>query len=202
VAGVRKPQQKPKRRPWSSDVRIRHHRSSSSSGSNRNPWLSTTLPFCMIGTYIRSARQGLDQPFPKDRRPPSGWARNGERGIGPQDMWSLVHRDKPRRMTQTCSPRPLPAHPLTVALHKTLTVPRRQVAPAGQLVIEFYDLLSVCCFRPPLLGSSYSPCDSNTPRPPRVPHRSGSLRQSRASAARAKPEPSADLGSARANRHW
>src|SRR5258707_3910137 len=48
-------------------------------------------------------------------------------------------------------------------------------------VIEFYDLLSVCCFRPPLLGSSYPPCDSNTPRSARVPHRSGSLRQSRAS---------------------
>src|SRR5260221_8148856 len=45
-------------------------------------------------------------------------------------------------------------------------------------VIEFYDLLSVCCFRPPLLGSSYPPCDSNTPRSARVPHRSGPLRQS------------------------
>jgi hypothetical protein len=67
-------------------------------------------------------------------------------------------------------------------------------------VLEFYDLLSVCCFRSPLLGSSYPPCDSNTPRSARVPHRSGSLRQSRASAARAKPEPSANLGSARANR--
>jgi hypothetical protein len=71
----------------------------------------------------------------------------------------------------------------------------------GSTVIEFYDLLSVCCFRPPSLGSSYPPCDSNTPRSARVPHRSGSLRQSRASAAPAKPEPSADLGSARANRH-
>jgi hypothetical protein len=74
--------------------------------------------------------------------------------------------------------------------------------PSSSLtVIEFYDLLSVCCFRAPSLGSSYPPCDSNTPRSARVPHRSGPLRQSRASAARAKLEPSADLGSARANRH-
>jgi hypothetical protein len=26
------------------------------------------------------------------------------------------------------------------------------------IVIEFYDLLNVCCFRPPLLGSSYQAC--------------------------------------------
>jgi hypothetical protein len=74
--------------------------------------------------------------------------------------------------------------------------------PSSSLtVIEFYDLLSVCCFRAPSLGSSYPPCDSNTPRSARVPHRSGPLRQSWASAAPARPEPSADLGSARANRH-
>ena len=71
---------------------------------------------------------------------------------------------------------------------------------AGQPQSSFA-ILSVCCFRPPLLGSSYPPCDSNTPRSARVPHRSGSLRQSWASAARAKPEPSANLGSVRANRH-
>jgi hypothetical protein len=66
--------------------------------------------------------------------------------------------------------------------------------PSSSLtVIEFYDLLSFCCFRPPLLGSSYPPCNSNTPRSARVSHRSGPLRQSWASAARAKPEPSADL---------
>ena len=41
-------------------------------------------------------------------------------------LWSLVHRDKPQRLTQTCSPRsdPLPALPLAVALHETLTVHR------------------------------------------------------------------------------
>jgi hypothetical protein len=58
-----------------------------------------------------------------------------------------------------------------------------------------------CCFRSPFIGSSYPPCDSNTPKQARVPHRSGPLRQSPASAARAKPEPSADHGSARAKRH-
>lgn len=79
--------------------------------------------------------------------------------------------------------------------------PGRQGGTCSSIVVELYDLLSVCCFRRPLLGSSYPPCDSNTPRSARVPHRSGPLRQSQASAARAKPEPNADLGSARANRH-
>lgn len=65
-------------------------------------------------------------------------------------------------------------------------------------VLELYDLLSVCCCHPPLVGSSYPPCDSNAPRSGRVPHRSGPPRQSWASAARAKPGPSVDLGSVRA----
>src|SRR5258705_13865970 len=66
---------------------------------------------------------------------------------------------------------------------------------ASLTVIEFCDLLSVRCVHPPLLGSSYPPCVLNTPRSARVPHRSGPLRQSWASAGRAKPEPSVDLGS-------
>jgi len=60
---------------------------------------------------------------------------------------------------------------------------------------------SVCCFHALLLGSSYLPCASNTPRSARVPHRSGPVRQSPASAPQAKPELSADRGSARANRY-
>ena len=117
-------------------------------------------------------------------------------------LWSLVHRDKPQRMTQTCSPRSATS---ASTCHGTsqdtdsAPVDKRHLQVNRNRVLRF-TLLSVCCFRPPLLGSSYSPCDSNTPRSPRVPHRSGSLRQSQASAARAKPEPSADLGSARANR--
>ena len=59
--------------------------------------------------------------------------------------------------------------------------------------------LSVYCFLAPLPGSSYPPCASDTPICARVPHRSGLLRQSWAFAAQAKPELSADLGSARAN---
>jgi len=45
----------------------------------------------------------------------------GERVLALKILWSLVHRDKPQRMTQTD---PLPAYPLAVALHETLTVPR------------------------------------------------------------------------------
>src|SRR5690348_8595625 len=62
------------------------------------------------------------------------------------------------------------------------------------------DLVIVYCHAR-LLGSSCRPCALSTLLSTRVPHRSDRLLQSWASAARAKPELSANRGLARAGRH-
>jgi hypothetical protein len=115
--------------------------------------------------------------FSSDQRAPTHSHSKFKTGIRPTRAEPPASATKSARATSDCKDR---------TLRQPRPPPHRALRP------------NVCWCPPRLPGSSCAPYVSSMPGLALVPHRSGPLRKSSASAARAKPEPSVGLGSARA----
>jgi hypothetical protein len=118
--------------------------------------------------------------FSSDQRAPTHSHSEFKAGIRPTRAEPPASATKSARATSDCKDR---------TLRQPRPPPHRALRP------------NVCWCPPRLPGSSCAPYVSSMPGLARVPHRSGPVRKSWASAARAKPEPSVGLGSARAARN-